>query len=55
MSALIGGQGRRVSVSAPLIDLKQALSDVLVGKRSDNSQYVDGTCGITADIRYDSC
>ena len=34
MSALIRGQGRRVLVSAPLIDLKQALSDVLVeGKK----------------------
>jgi len=34
MSALIGGQGRRVLVSAPLIDLKRVLSDVLVeGKK----------------------
>ena len=34
MSAFIGGQSRRVLVSAPLIDLKQALSDVLVeGKK----------------------
>ena len=34
MSAFIGGQSRRVLVSVPLIDLKQALSDVLVeGKK----------------------
>jgi len=30
LSALIGSQGRRVLVSAPLIDLKKALSDILV-------------------------
>ena len=37
-SVLIGGQRRGILISAPLIDLKQALGDVLAGGKGDQGQ-----------------